>query len=242
MKEDAMHKLWVIVAVAVLSGCATQGVSSFKYLERSPTRVANEITISKPQPRVWDGLVKELSKSFFVINNIDKESRIINLSFSSNSATDYVECGQTHRVYQQGSKKEVYDYDVAGPATFKFAASRQAHASFAYYAIVQRETSVEGRSNIYLAPDEKDSSTTIMTVNTRYILTIKTRGQAYAEHVNGNVFPQENLPERTHTVMFNTNQPGQGGSGGEMITCFSKGKLEKDILDLVKTESRGANK
>jgi hypothetical protein len=238
-----MHKLWVIVVVAVLSGCATQGVNSFKYLERSPTRVDNEITISKPQPQVWDGLVKELSKSFFVINNIDKESRLINLSFSSNSATDYVECGQTHRVYQQGSKKEVFDYDVAGPATFKFAAPRQEHNAFVNYAIMQRQTSVEGRTNIYLAPNEKDSSTTIMTVNTRYILTIKTRGQAYAEHLNGNIYPREHIPEQTFTIMFNTNQPGQAsGAAADMITCFSKGKLEKDILDLIKTEARGANK
>jgi len=73
-------------------GCATQGISTRQYTENVPVQIKNEIVVSKPYTQVWDIMVKEISKSFYVINNIDKESRIINLSFSTNSPTEYVDC------------------------------------------------------------------------------------------------------------------------------------------------------
>ena len=183
--------------------------------------------------------MKELSKSFYVINNIDKESRIINISFSSNSPSEYVDCGKTHRTYTQGDKTETYDYDVAGPAAFKVATVRQEHPAFANYVSIRREPVLDGRSNVYVAPDEKDNAKTIVTVNTRYILTIKVKGEAFAQHANGNVFSRGRLPEETMTVTFNTNKSGQSDIGdGSKMTCFAKGKLEKDILDMTRGERR----
>ena len=45
------------------------------------------------------------------------------------------------------------------------------------------------------------------------------------------------LPEETTNVTFNTNKPRQvdvsvGVGSYQKITCFSKGKLEKEILDM----------
>lgn len=230
------YKICVIVLTAILlSGCATQGISSLKYTDNTPIQVKNEIEVSKPQSQVWDTLVKELSKSFYVINNIDKESRIINVSFSSNSPEEYVDCGKSHRTYTQGDKSEVYDYDVAGPAEFKVATTRQEHPAFANYINIRREPMLEGRSNIYVAPDEKDNSKTIVTVNTRYVLTIRVKGEAFAQHVSGNIFSQGRIPEETTTIIFNTNKAGQKEiGGGANMTCFSKGKLEKEILDMIR--------
>lgn len=231
------YKVCVIAVTAILfSGCATQGISNFKYTDNAPMQVNNEIVVSKPQSQAWDILVKELSKSFYVINNIDKESRIINVSFSSNSPAEYVDCGKSHRTYTQGDKTEVYDYDVAGTAEFKVATTHQEHPAFANYIIFRREPILEGRSNIYAAPDEKDKSKTIITVNTRYIWTVKVKGEVFAQDVRGNVFSRGRLPEETTTVMFNTNKPGQHKDGGLNLkmTCFSKGKLEREILDMAK--------
>ena len=229
----------ILITAIFITGCATQGISSFKYTENASMQINNEIVVSKPQSQVWDILVKELSKSFYVINNIDKESRIINVSFSSNSPSEYIDCGKSHRTYTQGDKTETYDYDVAGPATFKVATARQEHPAFANYVIIRREPLLDGRSNIYVAPDEKDNSKTIVTVNTRYIWTIKVKGESFAQHVNGNVFSRGRLPEETTTVTFNTSQSGQQDIGdGSKMTCFSKGKLEKDILDMTKSEHK----
>lgn len=150
-----------------------------------------------------------------------------------------MDCGKSHRTYTQSDKTETYDYDVAGPAEFKVAADRQEHPSVANYAIIRREPILDGRSNVYVAPDEKDNGKTIVTVNTRYILTIKVKGEAFAQHVRGNIFSRGRLPEETTTVTFNTNKSGQQEiGGGSKITCFSKGKLEKEILDMISGEHK----
>jgi hypothetical protein len=137
-------RIWASLLVgAAAAGCATQGISTFKYV--GPARffeVKNETVVEKPYTQVWDGLVKELSKSFYVINNIDKESRIINLSFSTNSPSEYVDCGKVNRTYSQGGKTEEYNYDVAGPSEFKVATQRQEHPAFVNYIIGSNRTKV----------------------------------------------------------------------------------------------------
>ena len=228
------YKVWVILTAIFISGCATQGVSTRKYIEDVPTQVKNEIIVPRPYTEVWDVMVKELSKSFFVINNIDKESRIINVSFSTNSPAEYVDCGKAHRTYTQGDKREIYDYDIAGSSEYKIA-TRQFDSCCSYYAVIYREAFLEGRSNIYIAPKEKDNNSTIVTVNTRYILTIKVTGQNFAERWKGGVFPlQITIPQKTSTWTCNTNQPERHDTGGgESVTCFSKGKLENEILSMI---------
>src|SRR3972149_9234565 len=119
------RKIIVLITAMLALGCATQGTSRILYYENAPAQVKNEIVVSKPYTQVWDIMVKEIAKSFYVINNIDKESRIINLSFSTNSPSEYVDCGKTHRTYTQGDKKEVYDYDVAGSSEYKMASEKQ---------------------------------------------------------------------------------------------------------------------
>ena len=224
----------ILSLVILLSGCATQGTNTFKYNPSTLLKIPNEITVSKPYSEVWDGLVKELSKSFYVINNIDKESRIINLSFSSSSPSDFVDCGKSYRTYKQGDKLETYNYNVAGSAKFKVATEKQEHPSFVNYVLINRKPNLEGRSNIYIAPEEHDKTRTSITVNTRYIVSVIVKGEAFAEHVNGNVFSRGQIPENTTTVSFNTNQIGQVEVGNpEMLTCVSKGKLEKEVLEMV---------
>jgi hypothetical protein len=231
---------FAILAIG-LAGCATQGTNSVNYTKHEPKTISNEIIVNQPYSQVWDKLVRELSKSFYVINNIDKESRIINLSFSTQSPTEYVDCGQTHRTYKQGNKVESFDYNVADSSNFKLAAPTQPAPAFSYYALISRNASLEGRSNIYLAPLENDKAQTTVAVNTRYMLTINMTGEAYAQHVNGNIFPQGSIPHANPTIIaFNTNKPtehdfGAGVDGVKVIaTCFSNGKLEQDVLQILK--------
>lgn len=224
-----------LLALVVLTGCATQGKNTFQYNQPTKTAVANEVTIAAPYSKVWDVLVRDLAKSFYVINNIDKESRIVNVSFSSTEPQEFIDCGQSVRSYTEGSSVERFDYVVAGKATFKTAADQQEHPAFSNYAVITRETMLEGRSNIYVAPLETDPSKTTVSVNTRYVLSIKVKGEAYAKHISGNVFPRGRLPEDTSTLMFNTNTVGTKEQPGyPALTCSSKGKLEADVLDIVR--------
>jgi hypothetical protein len=217
-----------------LVGCATQGVNAWNYTAPIPTKIVNEGIIQKPYSQVWDGLVKEISKSFYVINNIDKESRIINLSFSTNSPADFVDCGKSHRTYTQYDKVEVFDYEVAGPSKYKAAGQQQPHPAWASYAIISREPYLEGRANIYIAPDEKDKNNTVVTINTRYIWASKTKGQIFNENVRGSVVSIGNVPESASNITFNTNAKGElEESNGTKLICVSKGKLESEILGFI---------
>ena len=231
-------KMWIILLLIFLSGCATQGVNTREHTDVQLTKIKNEIVIPRTQSETWDMLVKHLSKSFYVINNIDKASRIINVSFSSTSPEDYIDCGKTRRTYTQGNNTEVFDYETAASSRFKHATPKQPHPAFAYYVKVIRETSLEGRSNIYVAPNGKDPNSTVVSVNTRYIWNLKIKGLAVQEHANGNIVSSHSLPEETSTIMFNTNQSGQRmvGGIGEVITCISKGTLEREILSMVGEE------
>lgn len=233
------HKIWIMVFAVFLSGCATQGVSTREYRGCSQQKINNELNVPRPQSEVWDTIVKELSKSFYVINNIDKESRIINVSFSSNAPSGYVDCGKSHRTYTQRDKTETYDYDTAGSSYFKVATLRQEHPAFANYVVIRRETSLEGRSNIYVAPSEQDKNSTVITVNTRYIMNFKIKSDTFAQHANGKVFSRGHLPDETFTVMFNTNQLGElKANNAETISCCSKGTLEAEILGMTRGERK----
>ena len=225
----------LVCSMFLFIGCATQGVNTIKYSENEFVRVKNEKVVSRQQSQVWDGLVKELSKSFYVINNIDKASRIINISFYTDSPQEYVDCGRTYRTYTQGNKVENYEYDSARSSIFKIATPNQPGPAFAGYVIVNRNTTLEGRSNIYIAPDESDFNKTIITSNTRYILTIKVKGMVYSEHFSGAVHLFQNVPEESFPVTFNTAEVGKHSfNDGTVMKCFSKGTLENKILEMIK--------
>ena len=224
-----------IVGGTLLSGCATQGKSSSSLAQRTPAIISNELVVSQPYSQVWDKLVRELSKSYYVINNIDKESRIINVSFNSSSPQEYVDCGSTSRTFTKGDKTETFNYDVAASSSYKMATPRQPSPAFSYFAIVKRTTNLEGRSNIYLAPDDGDKAKTRVAVNTRYLLSINVRGDVFQESLSGQIVSSAQVPsEQPISIAFNTNKPVQHDFGqGEITTCFGKGKLEREVLGLI---------
>lgn len=229
-------KISVVSIALLISSCATQGVSSYTATQAQPVPVNNEIQVAQLYSKIWDKLVRQLSKSFFVINNIDKESRIINLSFSTNSPVEYVDCGQSHRTYKVGTNVQTYDYDVAGPVSYRIAAVKQEHPALINYADITRSPSLEGRTNVYLAPSPNDNNSTTVTVNTRYILSLNVKGHAYAQHINGNIFDRGVVPFEPFVFSFNTNAPVTEKIGNETFTCFAKGKLEREILGMITSQ------
>jgi len=56
----------------------------------------------------------------------------------------------------------------------------------------------------------------------------------YAQHASGNTLAHERIPERSTTEMFNTNKPSTRQDQGMTLVCAGTGKLERDILDMVK--------
>ena len=215
----------------LISSCATAGTSVFSYMPASTKKVENEIVVEKPFEQTWDHLVKELAKSFYVINNIEKESRIINVSFSTESPGRFIDCGETTRTYKRGKEHQFYVYNVESSSSFKIADKAGAYGQFPVTHYVNRATSLEGRANIYVAP-ERDA--TVVSVNARYILTVRVSGDTVTENAYGNPMSNTPIPPKTYTHTFNTNQPNKGVWGTpqapQYLTCYSTGKLEGDIL------------
>ena len=232
-----MKKISLIIAsllVINLLGCATM-TSSYDYMPPKKAIYDNESFIDRPFEVVWDELVKKISKSFYVINNIEKASRIINLSFSTDTPVEYVDCGETTREYGKTPNISTYTYSVAEPSSYKMGARGGGMGQFPIEYNMNRETALEGRVNIFVAPEGDGTN---ITVNCRYILNVSASGNYEARNVFGTVFERGIVPRSNSEVAFNTKQDKNYnfGSASEPIyvTCHSTGKLEQEILDLVK--------
>jgi hypothetical protein len=199
----------LVIALALhLVGCAT---STANYTPPNVPTVKNSKTVAKPFDSVWDALVKELSSDFFVINNIDKNSRLINISFTSQKPSDFVDCGISTRTFKNARGEQTYNYQTADSATFT-TTNQQGHA-FNF----RRHARLEGRANIYVAPEEVG---TLITVNTKYVLTVVVNGTSL-----------DGRPTGTETHVFDPSTK-QSFSNGQ-VTCTALGNLEKRILNLV---------
>jgi hypothetical protein len=174
-----------------------------------------------------------LAKSFYVINNIDKQSRIINVSFSTDTPEAYVDCGITTRTYSRGDERQTYKYHLASASTYKEATSAGINNKLPQTTVISRRPSLEGRVNIYVAPEDQN---TRASVNIRYVLTIKAEGTYMIENRYGTPIQNGTIPAQTSTITFNTNQPATVNWGTPQqpleATCQSLGRLEKDILQL----------
>jgi hypothetical protein len=117
------------------------------------TIAKDSVIISKSEEEVWDKILKEITKSFFVINNIEKDSGFINLSYTGD-ASKYVDCG-----YYTNTQKQ--RYYLTQPSKSIYSGS---------YRINSIDSNLQGRINILV--QDIESNKTSVTVNTRYIVTI----------------------------------------------------------------------
>jgi len=218
-----------LIGLCFLVGCAAPGTSNLDYAAPTLHSVENERLIDRPFDEVWDSLVERLAKSFFVINNIEKESRIINVSIATKTPELYVDCGRSHRTYERGRERLSFDYDVAAASSYKAASVSGLNPVTLY---VERRTSLDGRVNIYVAP--RGDTQTLVTVNVRYVLTASMGGTYEAESPLGVPAGSGAIPASSMTVSFDTAVPGTENWGDAKeplrITCCCTGELERQIL------------
>lgn len=211
-----------IVAVLALAACAS---STHLYTPPGKQSVSTEKLIGKPFSEAWDSYVSKLSEDFFVINNISKESRIINVSISANTPSDYVDCGQTARTLEHPRGNKSFNYVVADSSTFEHAVEGTNLVDQ-----VVRDTDIQGRVNVFMAPQGKQ---TLLRVNVKYVWTAKI--SISGMRTTGGLFASVVPYHRTDSVSlgFSSTKDGKKHSGGEIITCRSKGILEDRLLNLI---------
>jgi hypothetical protein len=227
------NKFQTIFLAIALSGCAPTAISKLEYLPPKTSDVkVNEVSINEPFDTVWDRLVGRLATGFFVINNIDKASRLINVSFSSDSPESYVDCGQTIREFHFQNEEQKYVYNFAQDSTYKVADKWGPLKNLPKISEVVRDTSLEGRINVYVAP--QSSNKTKVSVNAKYILRVKIQGHTTEYTAFGSPAQEYTTPEFSSDVSFTTGQSVSKLFGNDSVTCRTTGELEKSILGMVR--------
>lgn len=211
MKHARLY--FVILAVIAVAGCAS---SSYLHYEPSKYEIHSSKRFSVEFGQFWDLYVEELSKSFFVINNIEKESRIINVSFSVNQPSEYVDCGRSERISNHpATGKQHFNYLSVDDSTYQAGVD---NTNFLW--TIKRDTALDGRANIFMAPDGPE---TLLRVNVRYVWSVDVSGISNVGHTSRD----------THRLSFSTSETGSLGSGEDKLVCVSNGKLEARLLNLV---------
>lgn len=198
---------WVAVT---LTACASTKSS---YQPSMKNTVQTETVVDMGFDRLWDRTVAELSQSFFVINNISRDSRIINVSFSSDEPEKFIDCGvSTYTAKHPARGEQTWTYPTAGSVTHWMGIDGTNH-------IVNRtrRTNLDGRINIFMAPQ---GSRTLTRVNAAYTLRVDVE-------LTGVTAPGS---QHQSDIVNLTSQSGGAGNGYD---CRSTGVLEKKIIEIV---------
>ena len=180
--------------------------------------VNNSREFAAAYDKAWKAVVAHLSDTSFVIDNIDKDSGLITVSFSVSDPTTAIDCGQwTYWVKNLRGRR---DY------------TNEAAASYAKYELllnntlttIDRSTSLSGKFNILVTSPTDQASK--VKVTTRFVQAISMKVAPLILDAN---FRRVEPRTFSDTIGFNTGQEGQI-AGGQTI-CRSKGVLEAQVLD-----------
>jgi hypothetical protein len=183
-----------------------------------PGLSTNVKIIERPREMVWNSTVPVLGKQYFVINNLDKSSGLINLSYSGDPE-QYIDCGRIISYVKNARGERTYDF-----AASKAQQSYEIMNTMTGLFFIDRRMNLEGRVNLVF--EEIGQTTTRITANTRYVVnrTQEVRDIQGASRTFSN------------SISFNS---GGGASfptnaEGQSANCVSTGTLEREILSAVR--------
>lgn len=214
--KEMRLQLPMIVCTAALAACA--GKLDYVRPSAEAARTGNVKVIDRPREAVWTTSVPELGKRFFVINNLDKASGLINVSYTGDPEK-YIDCGRItsyvknargERTYAFPGAKANQTFEVLDPSTGLF--------------FIERKMSLDGRVNLVF--EEVSPNQTRVTANTRYVV------QRHITIRGTSGFPQSN----TDSISFNS---GGGASfparsDGRATECVASGALERELLSAIR--------
>lgn len=196
--------------VVLLTGCVAGNTAYTPPPAPTPSTPSNIRAFDTPIDRVWQALSSYASQNFFVVDNIEKDSYFMNLSFSAADPTEYIDCGRITSSVKNLRGERTYDFESA-KASQQFEASEGGNL----YGI-SRTVQLNGKINVFLT--KLTDSTTSGRVNVRYVVT----RQVQVRDVMGKEAPPT-------TITFSFSSGGRGS--GELMQCQPKNVLEASILD-----------
>ena len=214
-----MRLISVLVLSTFIVGCA--GKLDYVRPTIQPTHLANVKLINKPREAVWNSTVPELGKQFFVINNLDKSSGLINVSYTGDPEK-YIDCGRVTSYVKNAQGERTYDFSAA-----KAQQSYEVMIPSVGLFFIERKMSLDGRVNLIF--EEVGTSQTRVTANTRYVV----QRQLTVRNAANN-FPQSS----SDSVSFNSDSsasfPAASASDSRATECVATGELEREILSTIK--------
>ena len=209
-----MKRFSGLVLVVVLAGCA----GHVDYVRpTSPQGMTNEKIVDKSREAVWNASVPQLGKQFFVINNLDKSSGLINVSYSGDPER-YVDCGRITSYVKNARGERTYDFPGSrAQQTYEIMNGQGLFQ-------VDRRMSVEGRVNLVF--EEISPTQTKITANARYVVA--------RDFTFRNMNNQQQ--SRRDSISFNAGSSAAfpADADGRATECVSTGELEREILSVIR--------
>ncbi len=209
-----MKTPYLAFASLLIAGCSTQQT----YIQPNHNaRVPQSVIVNQSKDVFWPLAVARLGSEFFIINNLDKDSGLINVSYSG-EPTRFVDCGIIDLKTDVPNPTATTRFPGAAP----LANYTMFNGGFVFF--VNRTMSLDGRANIIIQQAGANSSR--ITVNTRYAVTRGMRVRAG----NGET------DSESETVAFGSNSIGtfKGGRLGRHLECRATGELERQVLDSIR--------
>lgn len=215
-REKFMRAIGLSLIATLLVACA--GKVDYVRPSVQSTASANSKIIDKPRDAVWNASVPELGKQFFVINNLDKSSGLINISYSGDPEK-YVDCGQVTSYVKNARGERTYNF--AGASAQQIYEIMNNNGLF----FIDRKMALDGRINVVF--EELGPNQTKVTANTRYVIN---RQQIIRSATNN--FPQT----VSHSISFNSGGSASfpAASDGRAAECAATGALEREILSAIR--------
>jgi hypothetical protein len=205
-----------LLAIACISGC---GEESYLVLNTATLPSDNYIVIDKPREAVWDESVPELGKQFFVIDNLNKSSGLINISYNGDPEK-FIDCGNIKSVVKSTQGEHTYDF----PAAKAQAAYDIMKGDVLFH--IDRKMSLKVR--VRLVFKEINPNQTQITANTFYVV----QKDVTARRADNN-FSQS----WSDSVSFTTRGASPIGNdinSAATSSCVPTRKLEREILSAIK--------
>jgi len=159
-------------------------------------------------------LIDGIGESFFVINNIEKDLGLINISYSdSDDPCRFISCGTLNSYVLNAQGKRKYNF----PACIEYKEYEEFNKGNLF--IIKRWITLDGRASIIV---QERNNGTLVKVNVRYVVIKNTK--IYDPSWSF-------IRTKLSSIGFNSNG-GESFSNG--IKCYANGQFEKMILDIVK--------
>lgn len=206
-----MKKVFFATIVVLLTGCVSGRVNYIPFSDIQTDKSSYERVIDENIEIVWKAAITYIGKTFFVLDNVLRDSYLINASFSADDPTRYIECGQIESTVSSLRDRRSYVF----PAASRYRKYETAENAKLFY--VERQVNLSGEINIMFF-NINDKQTKIK-VNARYLVT-----KDISVLQAGTQIPQN----FSSTLSFNT-----GGSSSDQtgMTCRPTYELEQTIIN-----------